>query len=70
MAQQRGPGRDVGGGRERGTTSSERGRRALGDQEREQHDLHRRGGGDTDEIGRRLREKRDRETRAREEGSA
>jgi hypothetical protein len=65
MAQQRGPGRrggtgrstgDAGGGRERGTRFSERGRRDLRDQEREQRDLHRRGPRDIDDIDRAIRE--------------
>ena len=55
MAQQRRSGRasggtgrnasDPGGGRERGTRSSERAQRDLSDQEREQRDLQRRGRG-------------------------
>lgn len=53
MAQQRGPrrrdgtgGQFGGGGREGGTRFSERGRRDLSEQEREQRDLRGRAGGD------------------------
>lgn len=61
-AQQRGgTGGDAGGGRERGTRSSDRGRRDLSEQELQQRDLRgSRGGANLGDIDRAIRQTRER----------